>query len=170
MRAATRIDHPRAFFHGIGKQPVEERHLARLGQRRQRHAGIPRHARLELGQLGAELIEEWLQHIFMHEEDLQRRAALAVERQRAGDRFVHRIVQVDLGQDDAGVLRVQAQCSTQAVRAWVQFLQVAGALVGADEGEHIDLATGHQRADRFAATTVDDVDHSGRETVAEGLE
>ena len=106
----------------------------------------------------------------MDEEDLQRRATLAIERQGACDRLAHRVVQVDLGQDDARVLRIQTQGGAQPVRARVQLLQGTGALVGADKGEDIDLAAGHQRADRLATATVDHVDHPRRETVAKGLE
>ena len=58
----------------------------------------------------------------------------------------------------------------EAVRARVKLLQVAGGLVGADEGEHVDLAAGHQRADGLAATPVDDIDHPGREAVAKRLQ
>ena len=52
----------------------------------------------------------------MHEENLQRGAALAVERQRASHRLLHGIVEIDLRQDDARVLRVQSQRGAQAVR------------------------------------------------------
>lgn len=131
---------------------------------------FPRHARLEAGQARAELVEERSQHAFVDEQDLQRGAALAVEGQRAGNRLVHRVVQVDLRQDDTRVLRVQAEGGAQAVRAGVQLLQVAGAGMGADEGEHVDLAAGHQRRHGFPAAPVDDVDHSWREAVAEGFQ
>ncbi|MNP25128.1 hypothetical protein D3C76_1179220 [compost metagenome] len=106
----------------------------------------------------------------MDEEDLQRRAALAVERQGAGNGLVDGIVQIDLGQHDPRVLSIQAQSGAQAMRAWVELFQVAGRLVGADEGKHIDLAAGHQRADGLAAAPIDNVDHPGREAVAEGFE
>ncbi|MNP02672.1 hypothetical protein D3C76_945320 [compost metagenome] len=167
MAAAARVDHPGALGHGIRQQRVEVIDLARLRQRGQRHARFPGHARLEGGQFGAELVEERLQHVVMHEEDLQRGAALAVEGEGAGDRLADGVVEVDLRQDDAGVLRIQAEGGAQAVRARVEFLQVAGAGVGADEGEHVDLAAGHQRADGVAALAVDDVDHPRREAVAE---
>jgi hypothetical protein len=113
---------------GIGHQAVEVVDLARLGQRRQRHARLPRHAGLERGQFALELVEEGLDHVLVHEQDLQRRAALAVERQRAGDRLFDGVVQVDLGQHDARVLGIQAQRGAQAVRAWVQFFRSLAAL------------------------------------------
>ncbi|MNS24758.1 hypothetical protein D3C72_566320 [compost metagenome] len=106
----------------------------------------------------------------MDEQDLQRRAALAVERQRTGDGLFDGVVEVHLGQHDARVLGIQPQRGAQPVRARMQLLQVAGGLVRADEGEHIDLAAGHQRAHRFPATAVDDVDHPRREAVTEGFE
>ncbi len=106
----------------------------------------------------------------MDEQDLQCRAPLAIERQRTGDCFFDGVVEVHLGQHDARVLGIQPQRGAQPVRARVQFLQVAGGLVRADEGEYIDLAAGHQRAHRFPATAVDDVDHPRREAVTEGFE
>ncbi|MNT11177.1 hypothetical protein D3C72_1460450 [compost metagenome] len=106
----------------------------------------------------------------MHEEDFQRRAALTVERQGPGDGFIDGVIQVHLGQHDPRVFRIQAQGRAKTVWAWVEFFQVAGRFVGADKGEHVDLATGHQRADGLAAATIDDVDHPGREAVAEGFE
>ena len=106
----------------------------------------------------------------MDKEDFQCGAALAVERQRTGDRFADRIVQIDFRQDDARVFRIQPQRGAQAVWFRVQFFQVAGGFVGADEGEDVDLAAGHQRADGFAAAAVDHVDHAGREAVAERFE
>nr|GFA76641.1 hypothetical protein [Tanacetum cinerariifolium] len=108
-------------------------------------------------------------HVFVDEEDLQRRAALAVERQGAGDGFRHCVVQVHIRQHDARVLGVQTQGGTQTVRLGVQLFQGAGRLVGADEGKHVDLAAGHERADRLASAAVDHVDDAGREAVAERL-
>lgn len=55
----------------------------------------------------------------MDEQDLQGRAALAVERQGAGHGLFDGVVQVHLGQDDAGVLGVKAQGCAQPMRAWV---------------------------------------------------
>ncbi|MCY1547951.1 hypothetical protein D9M68_840350 [compost metagenome] len=170
MAAAARVDHPGALGYGILQQGVEVIDFPRLRQRGQGHAVVPGHAGLQFAQPGAELVEERFEHLLVDEEDLQRGTALAVERQRAGEGLADRVVQVDPGQDDAGVLRIQAEGGTQAVRAWVQLLQVAGDLVGADEGKDVDLAALHQRADRLATTPVDDVYHPGREAVAEGLQ
>nr|GFD19556.1 hypothetical protein [Tanacetum cinerariifolium] len=64
-------------------------------QRSQRNAGFPRHAWFELCQLLFEFFEEAADHVFMHEQDFQRGATLAVERQGTGDGFTDRVVQVD---------------------------------------------------------------------------
>ncbi|MNO92592.1 hypothetical protein D3C76_841730 [compost metagenome] len=167
---AAFVEHSGTLAGGIGHQAIEVVELARLRQRCQCHARLPRHTRFERGQLALELVEESVDHRFVDEQNLQRGAALAVERQGAGDRLFHGVVEVDLGQHDARVLGVQAERRAQAVRARMKFLQVAGGLVGADEGEHIDLAAGHQRADRLTAAAIDHVDHPWRETVAEGFE
>ncbi|MNV96929.1 hypothetical protein D3C71_1919850 [compost metagenome] len=81
--------------------------LARLRQRGQRYAAFPRHAGFEGGEFLVEFLDKKIDHVFVHEENFQRGAALAIERQRAGDGFVDGVVQINLRQHDAGVLRVQ---------------------------------------------------------------
>ncbi|MND92867.1 hypothetical protein D3C80_850410 [compost metagenome] len=54
--------------------------------------------------------------------------------------------------------------------AWMQFLQGTGALVGADKGEHINFAAGHQGADGFPSAAIDHIDHPSREAITEGFE
>ncbi|MNN57306.1 hypothetical protein D3C81_1722890 [compost metagenome] len=94
---ATFVEHARAFGRGIGDQAVEVVDLAGLWQRGQRHAWLPRHAGLERGQFALEFVEEGIDHVLVDEQDLQCRAALAVERQRAGNRFFDGVVEVHLG-------------------------------------------------------------------------
>ncbi|MCY1397891.1 hypothetical protein D9M71_129110 [compost metagenome] len=168
--AARRVDHLGALVDGIADQGAQVVELARLGQWRQGYARLPWHARFEAGELTVELVDETVDHPLVNEQDLQRRATLAVERQGAGNCLVDGVVQVDLGQHDTRVLRIQAQRCAQAMGAWVQFFQVAGRLVGADEGEDIDIATGHQRTDGFPATAIDHIDDTGREAVAESFQ
>jgi hypothetical protein len=76
----------------------------------------------------------------MHEEDLERGAPLAVEGERPQDALAHRGVEVGVLQDDGGVLRLQPEHGTQAVRSWVLLLQQVGDRARPDEGEHVDLA------------------------------
>ncbi|MNI49208.1 hypothetical protein D3C85_1343230 [compost metagenome] len=51
----------------------------------------------------------------MNEQDFQRSAALPVKRERAGNSLGNGVIQIDIGQDDARVFRIQAQRGTQTV-------------------------------------------------------
>ena len=66
-------------------------------QRRDRHPLLPRHADLELGELFGEAAKERLGDRLVHDQHLERRAALAVERKRAEQAFLHRQFDVRVG-------------------------------------------------------------------------
>ena len=96
-----------------------------------------------------EAAQERLDDRLVHDQHLERRAALAVERQRAQQALLDRELDVGVGQDDRGVLGVEAQDGPQAVRLGRQLLEVIGDLARADQGQHVDLA----RASSSGTTT-----------------
>jgi hypothetical protein len=58
----------------------------------------------------------------LDEQELERRAALAAEAERARDRFAHRDVEVRVGEDDAWVLRAETEHAPQPMRRRVACL------------------------------------------------
>ncbi|MNJ60460.1 hypothetical protein D3C77_561940 [compost metagenome] len=106
---AAFVEHASALFQRVGNQAIEVVDLARFGEWRQAYPRLPGHAGLEGSQLALEFVEKAAYHVFMHEKDFQGRAALAVERQGPCDRFVDGVIQINLGQHDPRVFRIQAQ-------------------------------------------------------------
>ena len=82
----------------------------------------------------------------------------------------HRQVEVGRRQDHRRVLGLEAGDAAQPVGARVLALEHVGDLAGADEGQAVDVAALHHRADHDPALALDDVDHAGREGAAHGLE
>ena len=68
-----------------------------------------------LRELLGEAAQERLDDRLMHDQHLERGAALAVERQRAEQALLDRELDIGIGQDDGGVLGVEPQDGAQAV-------------------------------------------------------
>ena len=113
--AAILIDDPSAFGLRVLDQCRHVIGLAGLRQRRDVDALLPRHADLELAHLLAEPAQERLGDGLMHDQHLQRRAALAVERQGSDQAFLDRKLEIGVRQNDGGVLGVEPENGPQAV-------------------------------------------------------
>jgi hypothetical protein len=74
------------------------------------------------------------------EQDLERRATLAVEGQGAEHALADRQLEVGVGKHDRRVLGLEAEHAAQAVGPRVGLLERVRRSAGADEGEHVDQA------------------------------
>jgi len=110
------------------------------GQRSDGDALLPRQTHLQVVDCGAELGQELVDDRLVHEYDLERSAALPVVAETAQQALLHGYIQVGTGQHDGGVLGVQTETHPQAVGGWVDLNQLISRRVGADEGEHVQLA------------------------------
>ena len=97
--------------------------LARLGERRDVDAGLPGHSDLQFREFVAEELQELVRDRPMHDQHLQSRAALAVERQGTEQALLHRKRDVGVGQNDR-VLGIEAENGPQAVSFGMQLLEV----------------------------------------------
>ena len=138
--AAAGVDDARAAGDRVGHHRAQVVHLAGFRQRRDRHALVPRHADAQGGDRGGQPLEELARHPPVDEEDLERGAALPVERQRSEQALAHRQVEVGVREHDRRVLRLEPEHAAQAVRARMRLLQGIGGLAAADERQHVDLA------------------------------
>ena len=156
LRVVDRVGHVRGAVHAR--------------QRRDADALLPRHADLHLRERGREALQEFVDDRAVHEQHLQRGAALPVERQRAEQAFLDGQVEVRIGQHDRRVLRVEPEDCAQPVRLRVLLLQVIGHLARPDQRQHVDLARCEHVRHDHRARRIDRVDHALRERVAECLE
>ena len=97
--------------------------LARLRQGRNVDTLLPRHADLEFAHFLAEPAQERLDDGLMHDQHLQRRAALAVEGQGSDQALLDRKLKVGVGQNDGGVLGVEPENGPQAITFGCSFLR-----------------------------------------------
>src|SRR5690606_20471538 len=106
----------------------------------------------------------------MHKDDLDGSAALTVKRERTGETFADRTIEVGVRQHDGRVLGIESQDRLKPVRLGVEFLQVVSTLVRSDKGEHIQFPGFHESADSLTAASVNNIDNARRKAVAKCFE
>ena len=104
----------------------------------------------------------------MDEQELQGGAALAVEGERPQKALGHGEVKVGVRHDNGRVLGIQPQGGPQAVRLGMLFFQDIRHPAGADKGQDVNLARGHDGAHHLGAPAVHRVDHPGRQGLLKG--
>jgi hypothetical protein len=161
------VDDPRPFLPGVVHEPFIAPALSTSG-RRQLHAGRPREAERE-GVDGVGEAQEEPVGGRMDEDELDRRAALAVEAERAGQAPDGQ-VDIGVGQDDRRVLGVEAEDAAQAVRLRMLLLEDVRRARGPDEGERRDVTRLDERPGHGASLAVEDVDDALREAVCESAQ
>ncbi len=171
---AVFVDDLCAAVDGVLDQGLQVGNPGRVGQRRDANPGRPGHPDRDLGRLSGEAADERLADLVMDKQNLQGRAALAVEGQGSQQAFVDGGLDVGIGQDDGGVFRPQPEKGSEAVFFGVEIDQAVGHGQRADEGEDIDSAAFHQRLEESPAVAGEDLDRSGgkaaRERVKEKVE
>ena len=155
---------------GVLDQPGHVLDLAGFRERRDAHALVPGHADLQLGEFLREPLQEAVDDRLVHDQHLERRAALAVERQRTQQALLYGEIDVGVRQDDRGILGVKPEDGPQAVHLGMHLLEVIGDLAGADQGEDVDLARLQQHRDNLRAFAVDGVDDALRKGASKGLQ
>src|SRR4051794_22438015 len=103
----------------------------------------------------------------MHDDHLDRGAALAIERQGAEQALLYRKLNIGIWQDDCGILRVEPEYRAQPVRLRVLFFQMVRDLAGTYQGQDIDFARVQQERDHLGAAAVREVDDPSRKTRTE---
>ena len=83
--------------------------------------------------------------------------------------FLHRIIQICIFQDDTGVLRFQAEYTSQTMRFRVPAFKSVGNGAGPDKGKHIDISRFHQRAYDFPSLSIHDIDYAFRQCLPKSV-
>ena len=137
------------------------------GQRRDIHAFLPGHADFQLAKFFGKAAQEGFGDRLVHDEHLERGAALPVEGQRAKQAFLGRQLKIGIRQDDGGVLGVQPEYRAQTVRLRMLLLQMVCDFTRPNQGQHVYLTRSQHAWHHHGTWSIHGVDHAFRKGAAE---